>query len=212
MSEKVNKVERQIMIDWKNLEWLQTEETKDISDVNMEKLKESLRANGFIQPFNVWEDKERGKLFILDGHHRRKAMLELEDEGFTEFNCKLPANVINCKDRKEAIKYLLLYSSNYAIINKEGLSSFLTLENIDISELMSDVSIQNVDLEELIFDEESFSGKNKEVDVDEFEEEMTLSFKFKERIYNLVKERLAEIDSIKEDALVSVLGIEDIDV
>ena len=130
-----NKVKEQILIDWKNLEWLQTADLKEISEVNLEKLKSSLKRNGFIQPFNIWWDSEREQYYILDGHHRRKAMLELEKEGIQDFNCLLPANVIECKDRDEAVKYLLLYSSNYAIMSEDGLGKFLALEGISVSEL-----------------------------------------------------------------------------
>ena len=53
---KMNRIKEQILIDWKDLEWLQSKELKTISDESFSKLKESLKQNGFIQPFNVWFD------------------------------------------------------------------------------------------------------------------------------------------------------------
>lgn len=74
----------------------------------MDKLKESLKNNGFIQPFSNAKRLKKKKISLIssDGR-RRRAMLELEKEGCFMFDCELPANVIDCKDRKEAIKILV---------------------------------------------------------------------------------------------------------
>ena len=105
----------------------------------MAKLKNSLSRHGFIQPFNVWDND--GQLYILDGHHRRTAMLELEKSGKKQFPDTLPANVLDCKDRKEAVEFLLLYSSQYATISDEGMRDFLKLEELDIELLTDEVDI-----------------------------------------------------------------------
>ena len=76
-------------------------------------------------------------------------MLELETEG-TSIDRLLPANVINCKDRKEAIKFLLLYSSEYAHTTSSGLENWLSEENIDITEFEGEIDIEPVEIE---FDE-----------------------------------------------------------
>ncbi len=133
-----NKIIEQRMVEWSKLEWLQTPETKDISPDNLRKLKNSLLQNGFIQPFNVWDNE--GQLTILDGHHRKIAMESLRSEGF-EVPDTLPANIISVPDRKTAIKYLLLYTSQYAEINKSGLLHFLDVEAIDIASISEEVSV-----------------------------------------------------------------------
>lgn len=150
----MNRIKEQILIDWKDLEWLQSKELKTISDESFGKLKESLRQNGFIQPFNVWFDSEENKWFILDGHHRRKAMLELESEGIS-IDRTLPANVIDCKGRKEAIKFLLLYSSEYAHTTASGLEEWLSYEEINIEEFEKEIDIETIDfeVEEVVIDE-----------------------------------------------------------
>lgn len=134
-----NRILRQEQVAWRDLTWLQTDSLKVLSKSSMAKLKNSLSRHGFIQPFNVWDDGEQ--LYILDGHHRRTAMLELEDSGERKFPDTLPANVLDCKDRKEAVEFLLLYSSQYATISDEGMRDFLSLEEMDIELLADEIDI-----------------------------------------------------------------------
>lgn len=105
-----NKIIKSDLIEWRNLEWLQGK-LKAIPDSSLKKLKQSLVNNSFVQPFNVWEN---GKLWILDGHHRKLAMEQLEAEGYN-IPDKLPANFVECKNKKEASKLVLVYSSIYAM-------------------------------------------------------------------------------------------------
>ena len=202
-----NKVKEQILIDWKKLEWLQTPDLKEISAVNLEKLKSSLKKNGFIQPFNIWWDSEREQYYILDGHHRRKAMLELETEGYTGFNCELPANVIECADRDEAIKYLLLYSSNYAIMSEDSLGKFLALEGISVSEL-EEISIQGIDIpnlfeiEEEEYEEESTDDLDSNVaDADEIETDIVVG-----DVFDIGSHRLICGNSESQSVITDLMG------
>lgn len=71
---------------------MQNDNLKEISEESLAKLKNSLKRNDFIQPFNVWEDKKK-KLWILDGVHRFKAMNELEKDGM-KIPDLLPANLV----------------------------------------------------------------------------------------------------------------------
>ena len=65
---------------WRELKFLQQEEFKELSDVDKQKLKNSLAGNHFIQPFYVWEDPT-GILYCLDGKHRIQILEELVNEG-----------------------------------------------------------------------------------------------------------------------------------
>ena len=76
-----------IEIPWKDMNWLQPRNFKKAERINLEKLKNSLITNGFSLPFNVWEDN-KGKIWILDGHHREKVMKELLVEGVIIPNVK----------------------------------------------------------------------------------------------------------------------------
>jgi hypothetical protein len=126
-------------IKWKNLEWLQGN-LKDIPKTAFQKLKQSIVKNQFIQPFNVWEN---GKLWCLDGHHRLKALQELEKEGHT-IPDTLPANFIKCKDKKEAAKLVLVYSSIYARTTDEGLYEFINVEGLDYDELKKEIDLPDM--------------------------------------------------------------------
>ena len=52
-----NSIVKTDLIFWKKAKWLQGN-LKEMSNVNYEKLKESLIKNNFIMPFNVLQDKE----------------------------------------------------------------------------------------------------------------------------------------------------------
>jgi len=138
-----NKILKTELIEWRNLEWLQGD-LKDISKESLDKLKLSIKQNDFIQPFNVWED---GKSWILDGHHRLKALKELETEGI-EIPLLLPANIIDCKNKKEATKLVLIYSSIYASVSHQGLTDFMFENDLKLDDLQ-EIDLPNIDLDVL---------------------------------------------------------------
>lgn len=105
-----NRIIRTEMVEWRKLRWLQNENLKEMTKSSFEKLKQSLKQNGFVQPFNVWEN---GELWILDGHHREKAMQALVADGIFVPDV-LPANFIDCVDEQEAKKLVIVYSAIYA--------------------------------------------------------------------------------------------------
>jgi len=137
-----NKIVKSDLIEWRSLEWLQGK-FKTIPDNSLKKLKQSLINNSFVQPFNVWEN---GKLWILDGHHRKLAMEQLEAEGY-DIPDKLPANFIQCKDKKEASKMVLLYSSIYAKADEQSLTDFLNESGIDFADVSAEIDLPELDLE-----------------------------------------------------------------
>lgn len=156
MTEIKNKITQFKLVDWRSLNWLQNENLKDLDFTNFEKLKNSLRKNNFIQPFNIWKDA-KGKLWILDGSHRQRAMIEMEKEGAT-IPKNLPANFVDCKNKKEAAKLVMVYSSYYAKITEVGVKEFLELNNILLSDIDSETDL-GFDLNLLVpennFDEET---------------------------------------------------------
>lgn len=137
-----NKIIKSDLIEWRNLEWLQGK-LKAIPDNSLKKLKQSLINNSFVQPFNVWEN---GKLWILDGHHRKLAMEQLESEGYN-IPDKLPANFVQCKDKKEASKMVLIYSSIYAKADEKSLDTFLTENSLDFNEVSGEIDLPELNLD-----------------------------------------------------------------
>ena len=105
-----------------------------------------LDSNSFIDALNVWESPE-GDIFILDGHHRQQMLDILEKDGYAipeVFTC----NFIECKDRKEAAKYLLIYSArDYARIQEEGLYEFMNTEDLTLEDFRSELTLPDIDLE-----------------------------------------------------------------
>lgn len=141
---------KQEPVQWKSLKWLQSSKLKDLGDRGIEKLKNSLKENNFVQPFNVWQDS-KGTIWILDGHHREKALTQLEQEGYT-IPETLPANFISCKDKKDAAKMVLLYSSIYAKITNDGLGEFLDDFDLDLSNLVNEIDLPGLDLADVMLE------------------------------------------------------------
>jgi len=132
-------------INWKGLEFLQDESFKS-TDVNrLEKLKRSIKQHGFIQPFFVWEDK-KGKVWCIDGFHRKVDLELLQKEGY-HIPDKLPAVYIDCKNKKDAAKKVLLYSSQYSGITDEGLYKFSHNFGIDFNDIKLEIDIPSLDLD-----------------------------------------------------------------
>lgn len=144
----VSQIIKQSLVNWKSLKWLQSSKLKDIGEHGITKLKNSLKENNFVQPFNVWEDS-KGVIWILDGHHREKALTQLEAEGY-EIPDLLPANFVDCIDKKAAAKMVLLYSSIYAKITNEGLGEFLDDFDLDISNLINEIDLPGLDLDSIL--------------------------------------------------------------
>lgn len=129
-------------IDWRKAQWLQNDNLKSFTLEAKEKLKASMRANDFVMPFHVWKDDE-GATWILDGHHRQRALLELADAGYVPE--LLPATFIDCDNKQDAAKLVLIYSSHYARIEEQGLSEFLDLYDLDLDSIRDEIDIPSFD-------------------------------------------------------------------
>jgi len=140
-----NKIIKTELVEWKKLDWLQNPNLKEMTKESFERLKNSLKKNDFIMPFNVWQNN--GKTWILDGHHRKKAMEEIKGNGY-KIPGLLPANFIRCKNRKEAVRLILVYSAIYANVTEDGLYEFLNAEGLDFNDLKMDVELPQIDWKE----------------------------------------------------------------
>ncbi len=137
-----NRIEKTKLINWKEIKLFQPSNLKKMSDIQLKKLKTSLVNNGFSTPFYVWENKE--KIYCLDGHHRIPALKLLEDEGVI-IPKMLPANFIDCKNKKEAKKAVLIFNSHYADILQDNLSEWISDLNLD--ELNSEIDIKDINFD-----------------------------------------------------------------
>jgi hypothetical protein len=157
MGEIKSKVVALRLVKWRSLDWLQTENLKEISPEDLEKIKNSLVNNNFVQPFTIWKDKS-GKEWILDGRTRKIAMSELEKDGI-KIPDKLPANFIECKNKKEAAKLVLVFSSSYAKMTEHGLKEFLDLNNLMYKDIQNEIDLPGLDLSLLIPEEPEFTDE-----------------------------------------------------
>lgn len=133
------------LVDWKKIEPIQNDNLKSISEKNYKKLKKSILSNGFVDALKVWKDK-KGKLWLLDGKHRKKAFCDLEKEG-VEIPGKLNALFIDCKNRKQAAEFVLVFSSQYADVEQEGLVEFINLEGLDRKTIGTAIEIPTVEID-----------------------------------------------------------------
>lgn len=126
-------------IAWQDAKWLQNENLKAISEDGLQRLKNSIVSNDFVMPFNVWQDEDE-VVWILDGHHREKALRSLVAEG-VPVPAMLPATFIEAETKQDAAKLVLIYSSIYAKITNEGLSDFLQMFEIPLEEFSDEIDI-----------------------------------------------------------------------
>lgn len=132
-------------VDWRRCKWIQPDDLKEQTVAQREKLKESLKRNGFATPFMVWAS---GKTtYILDGHHRQRALHELEKEGCA-VPPKLPALWIDAQNMAEAKKLVLVYSSRYAEFQPDTLREFIT--DLDVNALIAEIDIPDIELDDLL--------------------------------------------------------------
>jgi hypothetical protein len=88
-------------------------------------LAQSLLIEGMIMPFVVWNHDE--KLYLLDGHGRREALVQIIAAGqHTDlWEQQWPVLVIEAPDQETAQKQLLQISSMYGKINKGEMVKFV---------------------------------------------------------------------------------------
>jgi len=121
MKSITDKIIKSDFVNWRNLEIIQPKGFKELSKPAYQKLRNSIIENNFVESFKVWDN---GKTYLLDGVHRCKVLDILDSEGF-DIPDKFRADFIECKDKKQAKKMILVYSSRYAKLLEEGLYEFV---------------------------------------------------------------------------------------
>jgi hypothetical protein len=125
---------------------------RTITDSKFESLKKSLDDLGEFKPLVVDYDQRT----ILSGNQRYRAMLEkynLSHEG----DCYIPSRELSEAERE---KVVVVDNGHHGVWNYEELANF----SIDIGELDLDISIPEVKM----LEPEDLSDKNKEIDTDNF--------------------------------------------
>ena len=84
----------------------------------LSKLQMLIITRGFKYSFKVWKDPD-GKLWIIDAHQRKKALLGLRSYGFTI--PEIPYEEIQASDKREAVEEIAAYNSEFAQKNPDTL-------------------------------------------------------------------------------------------
>lgn len=99
--------------------FLELQEDFKISDSDkLSKLQMLIITRGFKYSFKAWKDPE-GKLWIIDAHQRKKALLLLRKSGF--IIPEIPYEPIFAADKKEAVEEIAAYNSEFAAKNPDTL-------------------------------------------------------------------------------------------
>ena len=85
-------------------------------------LKNSLLREGLLMPFAVWDHDD--KKFLLDGHGRKEALVQLAVEDANLLNVDWPCIYIKADTEDDARKALLQITSSYGKITKTGVKQF----------------------------------------------------------------------------------------
>lgn len=94
------------------------EDFKKSDPDKLSKLQMLIITRGFKYAFKAWKDPG-GKLWIIDAHQRRKALLALRKSGFTI--PEIPYEPIFAADKKEAVEEIAAYNSEFATKNPDTL-------------------------------------------------------------------------------------------
>ena len=125
-SYRVKKIEDAFDLSNKEIKEFQ-EDIKKITNQNLDKLKNSIIGQGFILPFCIWNK------WILDGHQRKKALVQLQSEGWKI--PEVPAIEIKAKNKQEAKKIVLSLTSQHGEFDKQRLKLYIEAYQINITNL-----------------------------------------------------------------------------
>ena len=200
------KVETGFNCDWRNIVALQPEGFKGQTANEKETLKNSIVKNGFHDAFDVWQHD--GKLLSIDGVHRKIALLELAEEGY-EVPEQLPCTYITAANETEAAKIIFSRNAQHSHVRDASImyaafkipaatiEAVVPQKNIDSWQEVKTESYENSDVD--------YSDKNKDIDVDDFPDEMILKLNYTSEEYFAVKEELSNRGITAEAALYKYL-------
>ena len=201
------KVDTGYLCNWRKIEPLQPEGFKGQTANEKETLKNSIVKNGFHDAFDVWQHE--GRLLSIDGVHRKIALLELAEEGY-EIPEQLPCAYVTAENETEAATIILSRNSQHShILSAAVMTAAFKIPAATIEAVVPQKNIdswQEVKTESYESDGTiDYSDKNKEIDVDDFADEMVLKLNYTSDEYFAVKEELSNRGITAEAALYKYL-------
>lgn len=149
---------------WKALQFIQTGDFKEMTQTAFDRLVASIKRNGFVCPFFVWEDRSTGVLWCLDGFHRKLVMEHLDRDGLAPD--ELPGTFIDAKDLNHARQLVLTFSSVFAKVTMDGLYTFINQNELDpFDGLLDSLDIPGLSMDEFkkfYLDPDPEAGADKE--------------------------------------------------
>ena len=173
--------------------------TRTHSDSQVNQLAASIGEFGFTNPLLI--DGERQ---IIAGHGRFAAATKLQMD-------EVPCIVLDHLSEAQRRAYVI--ADNKLALNAGWDEDLLKLELSALDKIGFDLSVVGFDSDELsdlkIDDDDlDYSGKNKEIDVSGFDDEMIFKLKFIEQDYLKVKEYLKDIADTPEQAILQLIDNE----
>lgn len=129
----------------------------------LSKLQMLIITRGFKYSFKVWKDSD-GKLWIIDAHQRRKALIALRSYGFTI--PEIPYEEIQASNKREAVEEIAAYNSEFAQKNPDTL--LFTKYNItadDLSKYNLGYEVKKMDFS--IATDKLFTTESESTDIQE---------------------------------------------
>ena len=201
----VDRVNRMDKIIWSEMLSIRNDDLKQHTEQQLEKLEQSLIHNGFIEPFAAWQDPKTKEIYTINGHTRKKRLLALIEKGYS-IPEKLSAFFIDCKNLNDAASVLPLYESKYGNLDASKLEEFkITFELDETKVVGSTLDFFSIEINQEGNDK--YSLKNKEIDVNEFSNNMIIKLEYPEDEYHLVIEKLLQVAQTPEAAIFKLLGI-----
>lgn len=137
----------------------------------LSKLQMLIITRGFKYSFKVWKDSD-GKLWIIDAHQRRKALLCLRSYGFTI--PEIPYEEIQANDKREAVEEIAAYNSEFAEKNPDTiLFQKYNIQADDLSKYSLGFEIKNTNFPTI--GEKLFLQENESADIKEDSTDFSIS-------------------------------------
>ena len=165
------------------------------SDEQVNQIASSINEFGFTNPILIDEKKS-----IIAGHGRVMAANKLGLD-------KVPTITLKGLTKAQIKAYVI--ADNQLALNAGWDLNTLKLELEHLQEVEFDIDLLGFDsgFIDNLFEFVDYSDKNKELDMDDFDDWMELKFKFSSDQYEAVKSKLAQLGDSPEIALLQALGL-----
>lgn len=135
---------------------------KTLSDENYQKFKSELLELGFSEPISVWISPDNKK-YILNGHQRRRAILNIISEGIEVPD--LPINLVEADNLKQAKRKVLALTSQFGQMTMDGLTDYCEKNDLEFLDMMSDFRFPEIDDIKLDVGKELVDDNQVDIDV-----------------------------------------------